>query len=93
VEIQLLLWRRHNLDKLAEHHISQAEVDGLVDRNAWVSYVHPDYPDQVRIVGPTPAGRWLTIALDPTDDPAVWRPVTGWNATSGEREYHREEYR
>lgn len=93
MEIKLLLWRRHNLDKLAEHRISQAEVEDLVDRNAWVSYVHPAYPDQVRIVGPTPEGRWLTVALAPTEDAAVWRPVTGWHATEEEREYHWEEYR
>jgi hypothetical protein len=93
VEIELLLWRQHNLDKPAKHHILQAEVEGLVARNAWVSYVHPDYPDQVRIVGPTLADRWLTIALEPTDNPVVWRPITGWNATADEREYHREEYR
>jgi hypothetical protein len=58
-----------------------------------VSYVHPDYPDQVRIVGPTSAGRWLTIALESTEYAAVWRPVTGWITTAEEREYHREEYR
>lgn len=93
MEIELLVWRRHNLDKLAARHISQAEVENLVDRNAWVSYVHPMYPDQVRIVGRTSEDRWLTVALEPTEDAAVWRPVTGWVATAGEREYHREEYR
>jgi hypothetical protein len=35
----------------------------------------------VRIIGPTPAGRLLTIALESTDDPVVWRPVTGWPST------------
>jgi hypothetical protein len=93
VDVRALAWRGGNEAKLAAHGISRREAEGLIALDQWVGYVHPDYPDQVRAVGPTRAGRFLTIALEPTDDPGVWRPVTGWEATAGEREYHREEYR
>jgi hypothetical protein len=93
MEVRFLAWRRSNEAKLASHGISRQEVEELIALDGWVGYVHPDYPDQVRAVGPTRAGRLLTDALAPTDDPSVWRPVTGWEATRGEREYHREEYR
>jgi hypothetical protein len=93
MEVRELVWRGGNENKLAAHGIMRAEVEELIALDQWVGYVHPRYPDQVRAVGPTRAGRYITIALEPTEDPAIWRPVTGWNSTSGEREYHREEYR
>jgi hypothetical protein len=33
----------------------------------------------------------LTIVLEETDDPTVWRPVTGWSAEDHEIAYYREE--
>ena len=57
MEIGLLLWRRHNLDKLAEHGISRLDVEDLVALDDWVTYVHPDYPDQVRGREAVPQGR------------------------------------
>jgi hypothetical protein len=93
MEVRALAWRGGNEEKLASHGISRYEAEEVIALDAWVGYVHGDYPDQVRAVGPTRAGRLLTIALEPTENPAVRRPVTGWNATAGEREYHRQEYR
>ena len=58
----------------------------------WAVLVHPAFPEQVRIVGPMSAGRFITVALDPTEHPAVWRPVTGWQSTAGEIAYYRQEY-
>jgi hypothetical protein len=37
------------------------------------------------------SGRLLTIALDSTEIPAVWRPVTGWTADDDERAYYIEQ--
>ena len=91
MEIRGLVWRSGNVAKLAAHGISQREVREIVAVDRWVTTVHPDYPDQVRIIGPTRAGRLLTIAMEATDDPVVWRPVTGWPSTDEEIAYHSEE--
>jgi hypothetical protein len=93
VDVRALAWRGGNEAKLAGHGISRLEVEEVIALDEWVGYVHLEYPDQVRAVGLTRAGRFLTIALEPTEAPAVWRPVSGWNATRGEREYYREERR
>jgi hypothetical protein len=66
VEIARFEWWEPNIAKLREHGITQSEVDSLLAADAWVVAAHPDYPDQVRIVGPTAAGRFLTVALAPT---------------------------
>jgi len=56
--------------------------------------VHPDYPDQVRVTGPTATGRLLTVALEPVEEEAgLWRPITGWEATAAEEAYYWREQR
>jgi hypothetical protein len=86
------LRRRHSIAKLAEHGISQLEVEQLIrPGNVYAVDVHPDYPDQVRITGPTRAGRFLTVVLEETGRPGVWRPVTGWASTGAEEAYYWRE--
>jgi hypothetical protein len=92
VEIASFEWRRPNIAEPQEHGIAPWEVDELRALGTWAARVHPDYPGQVRIVGPTAAGRFLTIALAPTEDPAIWRPVTGWPSTAAELAYYRQAY-
>jgi hypothetical protein len=93
VEIGRLVWYPANIAKLAGHGISRREVEQMVELDAWLPDRHPAYPDQVRIIGPTRAGRLLTIALAETDDPAAWRPVTGWPSDPSEEAYYYEEAR
>ena len=37
------------------------------------------------------AGRFLTIVLEETLNPVVWRPVTGWPASAAEEAYYWQE--
>ena len=93
MEIAAFEWRRANIAKLAEGHgIAAWEVEELRELGTWAVRVHPDYPDQVRITGPTRTGRFLTIVLEPTEHPAIWRPVTGWPSTRAELAYYRQAY-
>ena len=82
-----------NEEKLASHGISWAEVVEMVDSDRWIPTSHPDYPKQVRIIGRTRSGRWLTIVLDPGEEQDLWRPVTGWVSDRYEIDYYWEELR
>lgn len=90
MEIQDLPFEPANLRKLAAHRISRQDVLDAVESDAWAVDTHDDYPRQVRVIGPTRAGRMLTVAMDPTSDPGTWRPVTGWESDAREQRYHRE---
>jgi NAD(P)-dependent dehydrogenase (short-subunit alcohol dehydrogenase family) len=80
-------------DKLAEHGISPQEVEELVGPGGvYAVDVHPDYPDQVRVTGQTRAGRFITVALEETETPGVWRPVTGWSSSDAEEAYYWREH-
>ena len=88
--IEYLAWRPRHEDKLRRHNISRREVNELVRRRAYLVDEHPDYPDQVRITGPTSTGRFITVALQDRRG-GTYRPVTGWNATGDEiRRYIQE---
>jgi hypothetical protein len=93
VEIERLRWLPANEDKLRQHGVSREEVDAMIRRDEWVVLMHPAYPDQVRVIGPTATGQLITVAMEPTDDPVEWRPITGWDAAPSERAYYWEEYR
>lgn len=94
MEILALDWDPTTVAKLTAHGISRRGVTELIDRDDYVVDVHPEYPDQVRVTGPTRAGRFLTIALDLTDEEAgIWRPITGWRATAAEVAYYWQEHR
>ena len=90
MEIVRFQWKSHSIEKLATHDISPEEVEEIRIGDGWMNYTHVAYPDQVRIIGPTADGRLLTIALERTDDPTVWRPVTGWTASVSERRRYQE---
>jgi uncharacterized DUF497 family protein len=93
MEIEKFVWRRANRAKLASHGISADEADSVLDDDAWVTYVHDDYPNQIRAIGQTKRRRVIVLVLDPTEHPTRWRPVTGWEAMPWEIAYYREEYR
>ena len=91
MEIERLEFLPANVAKLRAHGISQAEVQSMVALDEWVVSGHDDYPGQLRVIGPTAAGRLVTVTMDPTGDPAVWRPITGWEATPSEQAYYWEQ--
>ena len=94
MEIAELDWDPTNIAKLATHGITRREVDQLVNYGRYVVDVHPEYPDQVRIIGPTIAGRFLTIALGLVDEEAgIWRPISGWSTSEREEAYYWREHR
>jgi uncharacterized DUF497 family protein len=91
VEIRDLVWDEENTTHLEAHGIEWWEVDEVTAVDAWAVDRHPDYPHQVRIIGPTLSGRMLTVALEPMGRPGSWRPITGWDATAAEITYYREQ--
>ena len=92
MDIRFLLWDDANQLHLAEHVIRASEVNEMMELDNWVVSRRPRYPDQVRITGHTRGGRWLTVAIEPTNSPETWRPVTGWESTADEISNWREQH-
>ena len=91
MEVTKLVWEPHNVTKCARHGIRPVEVEEVVARDDWMPIANGGHPDQARIIGPTFRDRLLTVVLEVTEEPGVWRPVTGWDASTMEVAYYREE--
>jgi hypothetical protein len=46
----------------------------------------------VLLIGHTNGGRELTIVLVPTSDSAIWRPVTAWPSSKGQKAIFRRQH-
>jgi uncharacterized DUF497 family protein len=84
-QAEVLGWNDGNEAELAAHKITLAEV-----RQVWAN--EPLFVPNIRhragdykMIGLTDGGRALTIVIRYEADGRVLRPITGWDATAGER--------
>lgn len=99
-----LLWDPWNEPHLTRERpgrtrITRAEVDALyAGRWEWAAHLEPlpngELEYQQRIIGRTPAGRWLTVACQVVELDGVERrrPVTAWEAAPAEIALYLETY-
>ncbi len=74
-----------NEEHLGRHGISVEEAEELTG-NDYVTARNPREPEnRILMIGRTDGGRVLTVVLEATRDDAIWRPVTGWDATVAQR--------
>jgi uncharacterized DUF497 family protein len=84
-DAEALDWDEGNESELADHGISQAEVEQLFDSGPrWVPNKKHRAGDW-KMVGYTGSGRAITVVASWDDARAILRPVTGWDCTRGEK--------
>jgi hypothetical protein len=103
--VDVLCWDAGNLGHLGERNaerraagqreITREEVDALYDAADYttqdVEYLTRDgWEIQVRLIGRTLEGRFLTIACDVLDD-GRFRPATVWPSSAAERRRYLQE--
>ena len=86
-----LEWDERNERHIAEH-LDPWLIDEMIEGGDWFAFRnyqgHP--PEHRLFIGRTPAGQFVSAVLrEPTDDPGIWRPITGWFSTAFERERYR----
>jgi uncharacterized DUF497 family protein len=80
------LFDDENEDKMAAHGLTPRRVLQVLDN------VHIVVPNRrgrrapFLIVGKDSSGACISIPIEPTLDPVVWRPVTAWPAKKSERQ-------
>lgn len=82
-------WDEGNENELAPHHIAADEVEQVFwqGRPLWARNKKGAAGDWL-MVGLTLGGRLLTIVVQVNDEDATLRPVTGWEATAGQRKQY-----
>ncbi len=85
--IRRLLWDAWNVAHIARHAVTPEEVEEVCQGRPWTSQT---YKERIRVIGPTRAGRMLTVILAPQADIGVYYTVTARPASRKERRAYRE---
>ena len=90
IAVEGFYFDEQNQAKLASHDVTIREAYQVLETAPRALRNHSQGAPWV-IIGPTASGRMLTLPIDPTDDPGIWRPRTGYDSSRKEnRRYARE---
>lgn len=91
VDVFDLLFDDANLAKLATHGLTMRDALEVLDEDPRLMRGSTSENAPYVLIGPTAVGTMVTLPIDPTHEPGVWRPRTGY--PSSEREIARYEER
>jgi hypothetical protein len=74
-----------NAEKLAHHGIAEFQVLQVLEDQFYIGRNKRGRRASHLVIGYDYGGACLTIPIAPTQQPGVWRPVTGWYSTPAER--------
>ena len=90
IEVEALHFDERNEAKLAAHGVSIREAFQVLEGVPRALRNHGEGAPWV-IIGPTATGRMITLPIDPTDEPGIWRPRTTYDSSRTEsRRYAKE---
>lgn len=81
------------LRKLAERGLSKEDALSLfrAAQVVWTTNTNPRAEHSRYVIGPTPAGRMITVVVDrDTDDHGRWHVMTAWDATPAQIALYRK---
>lgn len=85
MQIDDLEFDEWNEAEMAQHQVSVREVLQVLDNAPRFFRNKKGHAATLRMIGPTFGGRYLTVPLQPTSRPGVWRPATAWDSSEAER--------
>ena len=88
-----LVWDHGNERHAVRHDLSKEEIDGMYDLGTWTIDEDPFFrSNQVRLIGPTPGGRLITVAVEWLPARRAYRPIASWDAEKAERRRWRRDF-
>ncbi len=87
-----LVWDHGNEQHAVRHDVSREEIDAMYELGEWTIDEDPQgRPEQERLIGRTPAGRIVTVAVEWLPDRRAYRPISSWGADTLERHRWRRD--
>lgn len=83
--ILALLFDDENEEKFATHGVRPAQVEQILDDDYIVVRNRKGRRAEYLLVGRDWGGACIAVPVEPTHDPALWRPVTAWPCKETER--------
>ncbi|MCH8993648.1 MAG: hypothetical protein IH959_01605 [Chloroflexi bacterium] len=73
-----------NIDKMWEHGILQEQVRQVLDNRPAIVVNRRERRGLYVITGRDNGGACISVPIEPTSDPLVWRPITAWPCKDSE---------
>jgi len=88
----MLVWDHGNEQHAIRHDVSREEIDAMYELGEWTVRDDPQGRlGQERLIGRTPEGRFITLAVEWLTERRAYRPISSWGAEPSERkEWERE---
>jgi len=78
------------MSKMAEHNVTVREAFEVLEGNTKGFRNHSQGAPWV-LIGATLSGRMITLPIDPSEEPGIWRPRTEYDSSNKElRRYEKE---
>jgi hypothetical protein len=93
IEVIGFLWEfgpDQNVSHLAKHDVAPDDVYAVLRNLPIFFYNSPGRTATHAMVGVDERGRVLQIAILPTHEPGVWKPITGWESRKARSAYYGE---
>jgi uncharacterized DUF497 family protein len=82
--VELFEWDDRNVEHLARHAVSVADIEQLTGNSNIIVRNFRTGVDRFYLIGHTNGRRCLTVSIEATDDPGVWRPITAHDSSARE---------
>lgn len=82
--IETFLIDDENEEKFAKHRVSVRQVLGVLDNVHLVLRNKRNRRGLYLVIGRDSSGLCIAVPVEPTYNPAVWRPITAWPCKSQE---------
>ena len=86
IKIYFLEFDDDNVEHIHAHGVFPEEIEQVTGNRYATARNRRAPASRIMMFGFTDGGRALSVVLEATQDPAVWRPVTAWDATPEERQ-------
>ncbi len=90
IEVEGFYFDERNAVKLASHDVTVREAYQVLWSKPRAFRNHSRGAPWI-IIGPTASGRMITLPIDPTDEPGIWKPRTAYDSSRKERRRYARE--
>lgn len=71
-------------DTIAAHGLTTEQVESILDDRFVITTNRKNRRAPYVVIGRDYNGQCLAMPVEPTEDPAIWRPVTAWRCKPSE---------
>lgn len=92
MEVRDLEFDGENIEHLAAHNLTLRRIYQVIWGEEYLIIRNKKSGSgQIKMIGSDYGGQFWTIVLAATNEPGLWRPITGWQSTMGERTIYRNQ--